>query len=222
MKKNNGIVYVLSNQEKNIITDNGFKPLYKIGKTSRKDLNSRMKELYTTGVSLPFKCEYAISVDDCDEVEKNLHCVFGDYRVNKSREFFAVDLGKIIAAMSPIANNKATELVVTDMVNQELDNALTEDDKKAEQKVRKQRGRFNLYKMGLQDGTVLYYKKDQNMTCVVNGEHSVLYNGVETNLTRLTEDVCKDKASITSLWFVKDTNECLLDLYNDVQFGCNF
>ena len=44
-----GYVYILSNE--------AMSGLYKIGVTSREDLDRRMKELFTTGVPFPFKCE---------------------------------------------------------------------------------------------------------------------------------------------------------------------
>lgn len=46
-----GIVYILSNE--------AMPGLLKIGLTTRKDLSARLRELYTTGVPVPFRCEYA-------------------------------------------------------------------------------------------------------------------------------------------------------------------
>ena len=45
--KNYGIVYLLTNP--------CMPGIVKIGKTSRTDLQNRMKELYTTGVPVPFE-----------------------------------------------------------------------------------------------------------------------------------------------------------------------
>ena len=44
-----GIVYVLSNR--------AMPGLVKIGMTTRKELDTRLKELYTTGVPIPFDVE---------------------------------------------------------------------------------------------------------------------------------------------------------------------
>lgn len=57
-----GIVYVLSNE--------AMPGLVKIGRTNRDDLEVRLRELYTTGVPLPFKCEYACKVADYKSVMK--------------------------------------------------------------------------------------------------------------------------------------------------------
>ena len=56
MAKDNhiGIVYVLSNR--------AMPGLVKIGMTTRPELDTRLKELYTTGVPVPFDVEYACEV----------------------------------------------------------------------------------------------------------------------------------------------------------------
>ena len=75
------IVYVLTNP--------AMPDLIKIGKTTRDDLQARMKELYTTGVPLPFDCSMAVEVEKKgDELEKALHVAFEPHRLSRSREFF--------------------------------------------------------------------------------------------------------------------------------------
>jgi len=62
--KGYGIVYLLTNP---------FMPgLVKIGMTAQEDIDKRMKELYTTGVPVPFECRYACKVNknDCISIEK--------------------------------------------------------------------------------------------------------------------------------------------------------
>ena len=79
-EQSNEIVYVLTNP--------AMIGLVKIGRTTQKDIGDRMRQLYTTGVPLPFECEYACRVDDCSKVEKAFHLAFGNTRINSSREFF--------------------------------------------------------------------------------------------------------------------------------------
>ena len=68
-----GTVYVLTNP--------AMPDLVKIGKTTR-DLSLRLSDLYTTGVPLPFECEYAAKVKDVDQTEKAFHLGFKKDRVN--------------------------------------------------------------------------------------------------------------------------------------------
>ena len=40
--------------------------LVKIGTTTQEDIDKRMKELYTTGVPVPFECQFACKVKKGD------------------------------------------------------------------------------------------------------------------------------------------------------------
>lgn len=59
-----GIVYLLTNPV--------MPGLVKIGMTTQEDIDKRMKELYTTGVPVPFECKFACKVkkSDCLKIEK--------------------------------------------------------------------------------------------------------------------------------------------------------
>lgn len=58
------IVYVLTNP--------AMPGLVKIGKTTQLEVEDRMKQLYGTGVPVPFDCVFACKVKDAGEVEKAL------------------------------------------------------------------------------------------------------------------------------------------------------
>ena len=62
LMSDNNIVYVLSNE--------AMPGLVKIGKTTQNSVDNRISQLYTTGVPFPFKCEFAVEVEDCHSVEK--------------------------------------------------------------------------------------------------------------------------------------------------------
>ena len=74
-----GYVYILENK--------AMPDICKIGITEREDLKQRLKELFSTGVPLPFDCVYAAKVKDYKEVEKALHNAFKKDRVHEAREF---------------------------------------------------------------------------------------------------------------------------------------
>lgn len=59
-----GIVYLLTNPV--------MPGLVKIGMTTQEDIDKRMKELYTTGVPVPFECQFACRVKktDCAKIER--------------------------------------------------------------------------------------------------------------------------------------------------------
>lgn len=64
MKEEQGIVYILINP--------AIPNLIKIGMTTAEDVKSRMAQLYTTGVPLPFECVYAARVSDHEKGGKGI------------------------------------------------------------------------------------------------------------------------------------------------------
>ena len=92
-KTNNyGIVYVLTNP--------AMPDIVKIDMTNRDTIDARMKELFNTSIPLPFECEYACKVSDCEKVEKALHIAFHPYRIHAQREFFKIYPEQAIAILS--------------------------------------------------------------------------------------------------------------------------
>jgi hypothetical protein len=119
------IVYVLSNP--------AMPGLHKIGMTDKDDLTVRMKELYTTGVPLPFDCVYACIVEDNAETEKAVHSKFAKQRVNPRREFFKLKPLRIVKAIKPF---EVTD--ITPNFREDFDSLLTEDEKNARRKTRRE------------------------------------------------------------------------------------
>jgi len=70
-----------------------------IGYTTQDDANSRIAQLYTTGVPVPFELKYACKVQNAEEVEKALHAAFSPNRINPKREFFSIEPEQAIAIL---------------------------------------------------------------------------------------------------------------------------
>lgn len=86
------VVYVLSNP--------AMPGLVKIGRVDTNErIQSRMAELYATGVPVPFKCEYAMQVSDANMWEKRLHRLFKAAQINPKREFFKLDPEELISIL---------------------------------------------------------------------------------------------------------------------------
>lgn len=83
-----GWVYCLSNPV--------FPGLLKVGVTGRTP-EERAKELFSTGVPLPFKIEFAKKVAGAFDKERTLHALLEQYsdRVNRSREFFRISAEEV-------------------------------------------------------------------------------------------------------------------------------
>ena len=116
---NQGIVYVLTNQ--------AMPGIVKIGHTTRNSIDQRMRELFSTGVPVPFECAFACCVlkSECEKIEKALHTAFAPERVHVGREFFKISTDRVI----PLLKIFDIKQDITEEINREIDNDLTGDDK---------------------------------------------------------------------------------------------
>ena len=160
------IVYVLTNE--------AMPGLVKIGRTNS-ELAQRIRQLFQTGVPLPFELFYACEVNDGTFVEAQLHDAFGDHRVSRNREFFRIAPERIQAALS------LSSLKVVRLSDEE---AFETPEDKADVVAAKHRVRFLLSMIGLKPGTVLQLAKDSKFSCTtVDERNQVEFNGVVTSLS---------------------------------------
>lgn len=205
MAKDNhiGIVYVLSNRV--------MPGLVKIGMTTRPELDARLKELYTTGVPVPFDVEYACEVKaaDCSKIEKALHTAFDPQRINVNREFFQIKKEQAIAILE-LFNQKD----VTTEVSDEMDSDLDAGDIASKQKATKHRPPLNFSQMGIPIGSILTYNADSKITVTVVSEKKVEYLGEEASLTAVTTKLLNSKYAVqpTPRWSYNGTN--LSEIYD--------
>ncbi len=199
-----GIVYLLTNP--------CMPGLVKIGMTKQVDLNKRMKELYTTGVPVPFECPFACKVNklDCAKIEKALHTAFEPQRINKNREFFKINVEQAKAILELFRHTDVTE-----EVTEEIQNDLTDDDKAASIKAQTHRPPLNFFDMGMQKGDILQWRENPNITISVYTGRSVLYNGKEIAISALTRDLRNAKYYVApgSYWLYN--GKLLSDIYDE-------
>ncbi len=210
MEKNNkqsGIVYVLTNP--------AMTGIVKIGKTTRETIGDRMRELYSTGVPVPFKCEFACKVTDTTKVEEALHLAFNPYRINPNREFFTIEPEQAIVILKLLEKPDVTS-IVTSEVNQKINESTTESDKKAGDKLERQkRPPLNFIEMGIPIGSKLKYIKD-NIEVEVVGEKKIKYLTDDSiSLTSVTKKNFGLDYSVqpTRYWMYNGKN--LTDIYDE-------
>lgn len=201
-----GIVYLLVNE--------CMPGLVKIGKTSRHDLDKRMKELYTTGVPLPFECAYACKVKlSCmDELEKALHAAFAPCRVNEGREFFRMSKSQAIPLLKLLTSLNEGE--VTDVVAAEIENDLEATDKKAIAKSKSRRPPLDFFAMGLSAGSVLSFIPEPTVSVTVESAKKVLFNGEVRSLSSVTHELLGTKWAVQPTPYWSANGENLRDLYD--------
>jgi hypothetical protein len=204
-QNDNGLVYVLTNPE--------MQGLVKIGMTTRQSIDIRLKELYTTGVPVPFECAYACEVNasDCVKIEKALHTAFAPNRVNANREFFRISPHQVIAILE-LFNNKN----ITQEISTEIENNLTDADIAAMENSKQfRRPVLNFIEMGIPIGSKLVYAKDKSISVVVISDRRICWDGNEYSLTYVTKQllgITKPRQP-TRYWLYDDRN--LQDIYNE-------
>ena len=123
--------------------------LVKIGKTSRGSVLMRLSELYSTGVPVPFECEFAGRVEDEHKVEKAFHMAFGPYRVNPKREFFQIEPEQAITLLQLMITED-----VTPTLQREAD-SVDPETKSSSNKLKSRRPVLDFLEMGIPVGTSL-------------------------------------------------------------------
>ena len=167
------IVYVLTNP--------AMPGLVKIGKTSQLETEARMRQLYGTGVPVPFDCAFACQVKDAHEVEKALHFAFGNTRVNPNREFFKIEAERVISVL---------RLLKVDEVTKEFEHKIeadTEEIDKQSAEIYKEaiRPKMNFHELDIPTGSVLISKNGKLQVRVVEAK-KVELNGEVMSLTMAT------------------------------------
>jgi hypothetical protein len=153
------IVYVLTNE--------AMPGLVKIGLTTD-SVEARLTNLSShTGVPLAFECYFAAEVKDAARIERTLHQLFAESRINPKREFFRLDPEKVVLAIS-IGEFKE----VTPGVAQ-----VEPEEQEALDRVKARRPRIRLDSIGIKPGDVLVLSRDETITATVSADGKVLYDG---------------------------------------------
>lgn len=172
----NQIVYVLTNP--------AMPGLVKIGKTTQLEVEDRMKQLYGTGVPVPFDCAFACQVKDASEVERAIHFAFGNSRINPNREFFKIEPERVIAILKLL---KVDE--ITDQFGKKLEAETDATDKQSAENLREsRRPRMNFVEIGIPIGSQLHFKGGDVEVTVIS-DKKVQYNDIECSLTAATRKV---------------------------------
>ena len=200
-KDSGGIVYVLTNPS--------MPGLVKIGKTSRGSVLMRLSELYSTGVPVPFECEFAGRVEDEHKVEKAFHMAFGPYRVNPKREFFQIEPEQAITLLQLMITED-----VTPTLQREAD-SVDPETKSSSNKLKSRRPVLDFLEMGIPVGSTLNFSQS-DLTCVVTSNRRVEYQGSDFSLTKLTQTILDLPHQIqpSPHWAYKGRK--LKDIYDEV------
>jgi Meiotically up-regulated gene 113 len=126
--------------------------------TQAKTVESRIAQLSShTGIPLAFECYFAAEVENAGKLERTLHQLFADERINRRREFFRVDAEKVVLA---IGIGPFTEVTPG---HSELDS----EDEEAIKRVKSRRSRLRLDALGINPGCELLFSRDESISATV-------------------------------------------------------
>jgi len=192
------------------LTNSAMPNLIKIGKTTQEDITTRMSQLYSTGIPVPFECIYAVEVNDCTTVEASLHIAFGPYRINPKREFFKIEPEQAISILSLLGPNDAIK-----RVTDELEENISQVERDSGEKLKK-RPNMDFLEMGMKQGELLYFIDNETISVEIFNNKKVLYLDNITSLTKVTKEVMHLNYAIqpSSKWKYKD--RLLKDIYEEL------
>jgi hypothetical protein len=157
-----------------ILTNEAMPGLVKIGLTTGESIESRIAQLSgATGIPLPFECYFAAEVKDCDRLEKTLHQLFSENRINPRREFFKVDPEKVVLAIS-IGEFKEVTPGATE---------IDKEDQEALAKAKARQPNIKLEALGIEPGAILTCSRDEKITATVVAGNKVDFNGEVLSLS---------------------------------------
>jgi len=194
------IVYVLTNPS--------MPGLVKIGFTSQGDTASRIAQLYSTGVPVPFTLEFACRVPNGVEVEHALHIAFSPNRINPRREFFRIEPDQAIAILRLLHVEDATSEVARQPVETDAQSL------EAAAQLRARRPNLNFEEMGIPVGSELT-PVDGTSSAIVVGPRRVRYLDEEMSLTAATRASLGLEYSVAPGPHWKFNGRLIRDIYDE-------
>jgi hypothetical protein len=91
-----------------ILTNDAMADYIKIGFTAADDVETRMKQLDTTGLPLPFRLHACIEVENAQQLEKLAHDVFATQRARSNREFFLMEAETAVRYLKAVSLNDSS------------------------------------------------------------------------------------------------------------------
>jgi hypothetical protein len=149
-----------------VLVNPAFDNYVKVGRTT--NLEQRLRSLDNTSVPLPFRCVFAVEVDDDVAVERLVHAAFADHRTRVGREFFEIDPQRVISALKLTAGRDVTP---------RYDVAEDEEGLVALERAENRTRIVGLFDIGLKAGDLLKFASDDTISATVVSNKKVNFEG---------------------------------------------
>lgn len=191
-----------------VLTNPAMPGLVKIGKTNGIDVNSRLTQLYSSGVPFPFELCYACKVTNSSEVEKALHTAFAPYRVNAKREFFSIEPEQAIAILKLLHVEDATVEI------ESMPSQISPEEIQAAKQYNARRPNLNFKVMGIPIGSTLKFTEGESFVTVVT-EKLVRLGDEDVSLTAATRTLLGLDYSVQPSPYWTFEGKLLKEIYNE-------
>lgn len=191
-----------------VLTNSAMPGLVKIGYTTQDDANSRIGQLYTTGVPVPFELNYACKVQNAEEVERALHVAFSPQRINPKREFFKIEPEQAIAILKLLHTEDATSEIERQPTSIDQESVI------AAEQLKSKRPKMNFLEMGIPIGAELHSVHGLFVVTVVSAK-KIIFNNEETSLTAATRQVLGIEHSVQPSPHWTYQGRLLKDIYDE-------
>lgn len=166
-----------------ILTNDAMPDYIKIGFTAADDVETRMKQLDTTGLPLPFRLHACIEVENAQQLEKLAHDVFATQRARTNREFFLMEAETAVRYLRAVSLNDssarwiASEQRMIDETGQKLSET---------QVVKPKLPSFTFSSANVPLGAEVKFVRDGSYIAKVVSDTEVEFEGVIMKLSPLT------------------------------------
>ncbi len=191
-----------------VLTNSAMPGLVKIGYTTQDDANSRIAQLYATGVPVPFELQYACKVQNAEEVEKALHVAFSPQRINPKREFFKIEPEQAIAILKLLHTEDATAEI------EQQPTTLDQESVIAAEQLKSKRPNMNFFEMGIPIGAELHSVHEPFIVTVIAAK-KIRFNSEEMSLTAATRQVLGIEHSVQPSPHWTYQGKLLKDIYEE-------
>lgn len=165
-----------------ILTNDAMPDFIKIGFTAADDVETRMRQLDTTGMPLPFRLHACVEIDNAQQLERLAHDLFAVQRARPNREFFILEPETAVRYLKAISLNDATArwVAVNQQMIDETGSAVAEED------VNKPRqASFTFSSAGVPIGSEIVFVRNPEFVAIVASDTEVHFENATVKLSPL-------------------------------------
>lgn len=165
-----------------MLTNDAMPDYIKIGFTAADDVETRMRQLDTTGLPLPFRLHACIELENAQQLEHLAHDVFAGTRSRPNREFFIMEPETAVRYLKAISLNDPTARWIA-VNNQMIDETGSTVNEESVNKPRM--SSFTFSSADIPVGSEIYFVRNPEIVAEVVNDAEVRFEGMIMKLSSL-------------------------------------